>query len=67
MNEIKEMTHLQICLKIVRCLIIIHADMKIIDQEMTERAINEISDHYLSILNEIERSDECFNIREIQV
>jgi hypothetical protein len=41
--------------------------MKIIDQEMTERATSEISDHHFSILNEIEKSDEYFNIREIRV
>jgi hypothetical protein len=39
--------------------------MKIIDQKMIERAINEIDDHHFSIVNEIEWSDECFNIRKI--
>jgi hypothetical protein len=41
--------------------------MKIIDQKMTERAIDKISDHYLSIciFNEVERSDECLNIRRV--
>jgi hypothetical protein len=39
--------------------------MKIIDQKMTERIINKISDHHFSIFNKIERSDECLNIRKI--
>jgi hypothetical protein len=66
LNEIKWPDFLQICLKIVWCLII-HTDTKIIDQEVTERAISKISDNHFSILNEIEKSDECLNIRKIRV
>jgi hypothetical protein len=54
MNEVREMSRL-------------HTDMKVIDQKVTERAISKVSDHYFSIciFNEVERDDECLNIREV--
>jgi hypothetical protein len=41
-------------MKEIRGVDYLHTDMKVIDQKVIERAVSKVSDHYFSILNEIE-------------